>query len=94
MGIDGQGRILGVRITSHQETPGLGDKIEHRKSDWIFSFIGRSLTDPAPQAWRVKKDGGAFDQLTGATITPRAVVHAVKQGLEVFAAHRAQLLQH
>lgn len=94
MGVDRQGRILGVRVTSHQETPGLGDKIEHRKSHWIFAFEGRSLNDPAPQAWRVKKDGGAFDQLTGATITPRAVVQGVKQGLEVFAAHQRQLLEH
>lgn len=94
MGVDRQGRILGVRVTSHQETPGLGDKIEHRKSDWIFAFNGRSLTDPAPPAWRVKKDGGAFDQLTGATITPRAVVRGIKQGLEVFAAHQGQLLEH
>lgn len=93
IGIDRQGRILGVRVTSHQETPGLGDKIEHRKSDWIFAFNGRSLHDPAPPAWRVKKDGGAFDQLTGATITPRAVVQAVKEGLELFAEHRGQLLE-
>ena len=93
VGIDPQGRILGVRVTAHQETPGLGDKIEHRKSNWIFAFDGRSLADLPPQAWRVKKDGGAFDQLTGATITPRAVVGAVEGGLELFAAHRGQLLE-
>jgi electron transport complex protein RnfG len=93
VGVDRQGHILGVRVISHQETPGLGDKIEHRKSDWIFGFDGRSLTDPAPQAWSVKKDGGVFDQLTGATITPRAVVQAVKHGLEFFAAHQGQLLE-
>ncbi len=93
LGIDRQGRILGVRVISHHETPGLGDKIEHRKSDWIFGFDGRSLTDPPPQAWQVKKDGGAFDQLTGATITPRALVQAVKGGLEFFAAHQEQLLE-
>lgn len=92
MGVDAQGRILGIRILSHRETPGLGDKIEHRKSDWILHFNGRSLADPPPQAWAVKKDGGAFDQLTGATITPRAVVHAVKEGLEFFAAHQSTLL--
>ncbi|MBK8508221.1 MAG: electron transport complex subunit RsxG [Candidatus Competibacter sp.] len=92
IGVDRAGALLGVRVISHSETPGLGDKIELSKSDWILSFTGRSLTDPQPEKWGVKKDGGAFDQFTGATITPRAVVKAVKGGLEFFAAHRALLL--
>jgi len=92
LGIDRAGTLLGVRVVSHSETPGLGDKIETRRSDWILGFDGRSLNDPPPAGWGVKKDGGAFDQFTGATITPRSVVHAVKSGLEFFAAHRAELL--
>jgi Na+-translocating ferredoxin:NAD+ oxidoreductase subunit G len=86
------GILLGVRVTAHTETPGLGDLIELRKSEWILQFNGRSLTDPAPEHWRVKKDGGDFDALTGATITPRAVVKGVKQGLELFALERKTLL--
>jgi len=75
------GQVKGVRVTRHLETPGLGDKIEVQKSDWIHSFAGRSLTDPQPEGWTVKKEGGEFDQFTGATITPRAVVRAVKRSL-------------
>ncbi len=92
LGVDRDGALLGVRVVSHSETPGLGDKIETRRSDWIRSFDGRSLNDPPPAGWGVKKDGGVFDQFTGATITPRSVVKAVKGGLEFFAAHRAELL--
>ena len=92
MGVDRDGKVLGVRVTSHAETPGLGDKVERKRSDWILSFDGRSLGDPPLERWGVKKDGGIFDQFTGATITPRAVVKAVKGGLEFFAANRAQLL--
>lgn len=75
------GKIQGVRVTRHLETPGLGDKIEVQKSDWIHAFVGRSLGDPELAGWTVKKEGGEFDQFTGATITPRAVVHAVKRSL-------------
>ena len=75
------GRLLGVRVLRHQETPGLGDAIEERRSDWIHSFDGRSLDDPPASRWRVRKDGGDFDQLTGATVTPRAVVAAVRNTL-------------
>jgi len=71
------GDILGVNILAHQETPGLGDKIERRKSDWLNQFSGLSLKTVAKKNWQVKKDGGQFDALTGATITPRAVVKAV-----------------
>lgn len=92
MGVDRNGALLGVRVISHAETPGLGDKIELSRSDWILRFNGRSLNDPPPSGWAVKKDGGVFDQFTGATITPRALVKAVKDGLEFFAAHRLLLL--
>ncbi|MBS3802940.1 MAG: electron transport complex subunit RsxG [Oleiphilaceae bacterium] len=92
VGIDADGQILGVRVIQHRETPGLGDKIELRKSDWIRSFDGKSLDNPKPGRWAVAKDGGAFDQFTGATITPRAVVEAVKQALIFFEDHREILL--
>jgi electron transport complex protein RnfG len=85
------GTVLGVRVTSHRETPGLGDKIETKKSDWIYSFEGRSLDNPEPEQWAVKKDGGEFDQFTGATITPRAVVNAVHDTLVYFEEHRQQI---
>ncbi|MGM0769513.1 MAG: electron transport complex subunit RsxG [Pseudomonadota bacterium] len=91
VGIDPQGRVLGVRVTSHRETPGLGDRIETKKSDWILSFNGRSLGDPRPDRWNVKKNGGVFDQFTGATITPRAVVKAVQKTLVYFRQNRAEI---
>ena len=84
LGVNRAGKVLGVRIIKHQETPGLGDKIEPAISDWIHTFKGTSLSDPATKSWAVKKDGGVFDQFSGATITPRAVVSAVKTGLERF----------
>jgi len=92
VGIQADGRLAGVRVTAHQETPGLGDYIELARSPWIRQFDGRSLDDPPAQQWRVKKDGGRFDYRAGATITPRAVVKAVRRALEYFAAHRAELL--
>jgi len=92
MGIDRDGNILGVRVLSHKETPGLGDKIEVAKSDWILSFAGRSLDNLAPAKWAVKKDGGEFDQFAGATITPRKSVQAIYRGLQLFKAHQAQLI--
>jgi electron transport complex protein RnfG len=92
MGIDRDGVILGVRAIAHAETPGLGDKIERNKSDWILSFDGRSLENTAAERWRVKKDGGDFDQFAGATITPRAVVGGVQAGLRFFQRHRDELL--
>lgn len=90
--INRDGTISGVRILSHAETPGLGDKLELSRSDWILSFNGKSLDNPAPENWRVKKDGGEFDQFTGATITPRAVVQRVKNALTVFKENQAKLL--
>lgn len=92
MGVDKQGRILGVRVMKHAETPGLGDKIEPAKSAWIHAFEGKYLGDPPAERFAVKKDGGVFDQFAGATITPRGVVKAVKGGLEFFATQRARLL--
>lgn len=92
MGVDRNGILLGVRVVSHAETPGLGDKIETSKSDWLLGFNGRSLSNPTAAGWAVKKDGGEFDQFTGATITPRRAVNAVHRGLEFFDKHRLQLL--
>jgi len=92
MGVSREGKILGVRVIKHAETPGLGDKIETAKSDWIHSFEGKWLGDPAAEKWAVKKDGGVFDQFAGATITPRGVVKAVKGGLEFFEENRTRLL--
>lgn len=91
MAVDMDGRTLGVRVLKHSETPGLGDKVEVRKDAWIRGFDGRSLGNPEPEQWAVRKDGGVFDQFAGATITPRAVVKAVRGGLEFFAAHRAEI---
>lgn len=88
VGISAEGVITGVRVVSHKETPGLGDAIEAERSDWILSFDGRSLEDPPAARWAVRKDGGVFDALTGATITPRAVVKAVRNALLYFDAHR------
>lgn len=85
------GTLAGVRVLSHRETPGLGDKIEAERTDWILAFEGRSLLDPPASAWKVKRDGGDFDQFTGATITPRAVVRGVKAALEYFGNHRDRL---
>ena len=92
IGVDRDGNILGVRVLSHKETPGLGDKIEVTKSDWILSFVGRSLENLTPAQWAVKKDGGEFDQFAGATITPRKSVQAIHRGLQLFKAHQAQLI--
>lgn len=88
VGIGADGRLSGVRVTSHRETPGLGDAIETEKSDWIRSFDGRSLGAPPAKEWTVRRDGGAFDQFTGATITPRSVVKAVRLALEYHEGHR------
>ncbi|WP_343463162.1 electron transport complex subunit RsxG [Pantoea sp.] len=79
VGADFHGKVLGVRVVEHHETPGLGDKIELRISNWINSFSGKVVHGPDDKAFAVKKDGGDFDQFTGATITPRAVVNATKR---------------
>jgi electron transport complex protein RnfG len=89
--IGADGKVLGVHVLRHHETPGLGDAIEERKSGWIRGFIGRSLADPPLERWKVRKDGGDFDQFTGATVTPRAVVRAVAACLAYFRQHRDEL---
>jgi electron transport complex protein RnfG len=83
MAVQPDGVLAGVHVLEHHETPGLGDPIESLKSGWNRQFIGRSLTHPEEGGWRVKRDGGVFDQLAGATITPRAVVGAVHRALQV-----------
>ena len=92
IGIGVDGTVTGVRVTTHRETPGLGDYIVRSKSPWIEQFVGKSLTDPEAKYWKVAKDGGRFDARAGATITPRAVVKAVRNALDYFARHRATLL--
>ena len=91
VGVRADGRLSGVRVVAHRETPGLGDKIEAERSDWILEFEGLSLGDPPREQWAVQRDGGRFDQFTGATITPRAVVSAVRDALLYFAQHREAL---
>jgi electron transport complex protein RnfG len=89
--VSAQGRVIGARVLEHRETPGLGDFIEARRSAWIHHFDGRSLDNPPAVRWQVRKDGGDFDQYTGATVTSRAVVHAVRDALTYFERNRAQL---
>jgi electron transport complex protein RnfG len=91
--IHGDGKIGGVRVISHKETPGLGDYIEIARNKWITVFDGRSLDDPKDADWKVKKDGGVFDYMAGATITPRAVVKAVHKALQYFAQHRDEMFK-
>lgn len=91
IGVDTTMTVLGVRVLDHRETPGLGDKIELAISDWITSFSGKSFSLESLAVWQVKKDGGEFDQFTGATITPRAVVGAVKNAL-LYASSNQKLL--
>jgi len=89
--INTQSKILGVRVLNHTETPGLGDKIELKKSDWVLSFTNKSLVSINSSQWAVKHDGGEFDQFTGATITPRAIVNEVKQTALFFQAHQQEI---
>jgi len=84
IGVDAHGTVTGVRVLSHRETPGLGDMIDADKSDWIQQFKGHSLSNPSPPAWTIRRDGGAIDQLTGASITSRAVVGAIRDTLAYF----------
>jgi electron transport complex protein RnfG len=92
IGVDNTGQVLGVRTLSHQETPGLGDKIDLRKSDWVTRFNGQRYIANSSD-WKVKKDGGQFDQFTGATITPRAYVKAINNALKFVDQHRQALYQ-
>ena len=91
VGVNRDGSIAGVRVLAHRETPGLGDKVDLKKSDWIMDFDGRSLQNPDLGGWAVKKDKGVFDQFTGATITPRAVVSATLRVLQFVEANRNTL---
>lgn len=91
IGIDVDGKVTGVHVLAHRETPGLGDRVESDKSDWVQQFDGRSLGDPAPGGWRIKRDGGEFDQLTGASVTPRAIVKAIRETLQYFDANAAAI---
>lgn len=91
VGVNLDGTLSGVRIISHRETPGLGDAIEHKYSDWILGFNGKSLQNPTAHLWAVKRDGGVFDQFTGATISPRTVVKSIRNTLEYYAAHKTDI---
>ena len=93
IGINLDGTISGVRIVRHNETPGLGDKVDTNKSNWVHGFNDKSLRKPGSARWKVKKDGGDFDQFTGATITPRAVVQQVAKALQYFEEDRERLLK-
>lgn len=91
IGVYADGTLAGARVLAHKETPGLGDGIDEKRSPWILAFAGKSLENPRPDGWKVKKDGGAFDQFTGATVTPRAVVKTTRKFLEYVQTHREQL---
>ena len=93
VGIEYSGEITGVRVLAHQETPGLGDLIETSKSSWLQQFPDTSLAAPPRDEWAVKRDGGAFDQVTGATVTTRAVVRALKQTLVYFENNRDAIFE-
>ena len=92
MGVDRDGTLLGVRVLNHKETPGLGDKIEVTKSEWILNFVGRSLDNLTPAQWAVKKDGGVSDQFAGATFTPRKSVQATYRALQMFKVNQDALI--
>jgi electron transport complex protein RnfG len=91
VGLDTGGAVTGVRILEHRETPGLGDGIEESRSDWIHQFDRRSLGNPPVAGWHLQVDGGEFDQLTGASVTPRAVIKAVRETLIYFDARREEI---
>lgn len=91
VGVDVAGKVTGIRILEHRETPGLGDKIDVTRSNWVYQFDGRSIGDPVFSGWAIRGDGGEFDQLTGASVTPRAVIKAMRDTLIYFDAHRAEI---
>lgn len=91
LGIQYNGTVTGVRILEHRETPGLGDRIVSTRSDWVFQFDGKSLGNPELKSWELKRDGGQFDQLSGASVTPRAVLKAVKETLLYFGERRDEV---
>jgi len=88
VGVAMDGTVTGVRVLEHRETPGFGDRIETTKSDWVLQFDGHSLQNPEAAKWAIRDDGGQFDQLTGASVTPRAVIKAIKETLTYFMANR------
>jgi electron transport complex protein RnfG len=87
------GKLIGIRVIRHNETPGLGDAFENRDADWLARFRGLSLTSPPQQRWTVRRDGGDFDAFTGATITPRAIVKAVRRTLEFYRGNQELLFK-
>ncbi|AZL85074.1 electron transport complex subunit RsxG [Aliivibrio salmonicida] len=91
VGVDSDSIVTGVRVLSHQETPGLGDKIDTRITRWVDGFLGKTVDSADDSSWAVQKDGGQFDQFTGATITPRAVVKAVKRAVWFYKTHQDEL---
>ena len=91
VGVDIEGFVTGVHVLEHRETPGLGDRVESTKSDWVEQFKGRSLADPQAAGWAIKRDGGQFDQLTGASVTPRAIIKAIKHTLLYYDANRDEI---
>ena len=91
VGVDMDGGLTGIHVLEHRETPGLGDLVETSKTDWSRQFQGRYIGDPVAAGWAIRRDGGTFDQLTGASVTPRAIVKAVYETLEYFAEHREAL---
>ena len=91
VGVDSEAMVTGVRVLSHQETPGLGDKIDIRITRWVDAFLGKTVDNLEDKNWAVQKDGGQFDQFTGATITPRAVVKAVKRAVWFYKTHQEEL---
>ena len=93
IGIDVAGLVTGVRVVEHHETPGLGDRVETSRSDWILQFDGHSLRDPNPRGWAIKRDGGEFDQITGASVTPRAVIKAIMETLQYFDANADRVFE-
>lgn len=93
VGVAYDGTVTGIRILQHRETPGLGDKIDSSRSDWVLQFDGRSLGDPPAAGWAIRDDGGDFDQLTGASVTPRAVITAIRNTLLYFDAHRDEIFR-
>ncbi|CWW46780.1 TPA: electron transport complex subunit RsxG [Haemophilus influenzae] len=93
VGLDPKGEVLGVRVIEHHETPGLGDKIERRISNWILGFTNQPINEHNLSEWAVKKDGGKFDQFSGATITPRAVVNQTKRSALIMLNNQALLQQ-
>jgi len=93
VGVRQDGSVAGVRVVAHRETPGLGDKVDLRKSDWVLDFNERSLANPALSGWNVEKAGGVFDQFTGATVTPRAVILATRRALEYATLNAAALFE-